>query len=169
VSDWSSFLASPDGIESAGTPGFGSAATSLALADGAMVDLVKATNRLNCPQVFPPPSTTCTAAQMDQVTEDRPWGANNPRWRLYARGPLGLLVPGSPADTQLQIAVWLSDDAAETDGDPARDGLDESNPGAGIIQVRAAALGSAGAHRVVEATVARAGASVRILSWRQVR
>jgi hypothetical protein len=169
VPDWSALLASPDGVASSIAPGFGDAAMSAVLPDGSMLDLVQATNRLNCPHVFPPPSTPCTAAQMDQVTGDRPWGGNNPRWRLYARGPLAALVPGPPPDTRLYVALWVSDDPSETDGNPANDGADASNPGSGIIQMRGEAFGGGGAHRAVEATAARAGASLRIVSWRQVR
>ena len=44
-----------------------------------------------------------------------------------------------------------------------------SNPGAGILQLRSEAFGPGGAHRAVEATIARAGVGVRIISWRLVR
>ena len=40
--------------------------------------------------------------------EPRPWGANNPRWQLFAYGPLG----------GAYVIVWAGDDPAETDGDP---------------------------------------------------
>ena len=167
VPGWNTLLASPDGTVSGATSSFGDAALSVSLVDGRTLDLVKATNLLNCPQVFPPVSTRCTAAQMDHSGGERPWGSNNPRWRLYARGRLSTLVPG--LDSPFYVAAWVADDPAETDGDPVRDGDGASNPGAGILQLRAAAFGAGGAQRCVEATIARAGAGARIVSWRLVR
>ena len=95
------------------------------------------------------------------------WGANDPRWRLVAYGPLARLTSGarpSPA----YVAVWLADDPSEIDGDPLRDTND-------VVRVRARALGRGEASQEVELVVARdatsgAGrAGVRILSWRVVR
>ena len=71
-----------------------------------------------------------------------------------------------PRSTSL---VWVADDPAENDGDPARDGMDAANPGAGILQVRSEAFGPGGARRAVEATLGRAGTGLRIISWRLVR
>jgi hypothetical protein len=167
VSDWTALLGSPDDVVSAVAASFGDTVRSVGMVDGRTLDLAKTTNLLNCPQVFPPVATACTAAQMDYSAGDRPWGSNNPRWRLYARGRLSALLPG--IDSPLYVAVWIADDPAESDGDPASDGAGASNPGAGILQLRAAAFGPGGAHRAIEATVARAGAAVRIISWRLVR
>jgi hypothetical protein len=169
VPDWTALLASPDEIVSGVTASFGDTAPTAALADGRVLDLVQATNLLNCPHVFPPTATPCTAAQMDHVGGDRQWGANNPRWRLFARGPLSAVSPGSGIDAPFHIAVWVADDAAETDGAPSQDGADASNPGSGVIQLRAEAFGPVGSHRAVEATLARSGRGVRILSWRLIR
>ena len=66
----------------------------------------------------------------------------------------------------------VGDDPSENDGDPLQDGSDEDNPGAGVLALRAEAFGPGGAHRVIEATVARpdesgggiAPAGVRMLS-----
>ena len=165
--DWTALLISSDGVASAAPASFGDAALNVALVDGRTLELAKATNQLNCPHVFPPAATPCSPAQMDHSGGDRPWGSNNPRWRLYARGPLSALAPAIEA--ALYVAVWIADDPAETDGDPARDGSDASNPGAGIVQLRSQAFGPGGAHRAVEATIARAGVGVRVISWRLIR
>ncbi len=46
-------------------------------------NLNDATNLMNCNK-----TASCSDAEMDTTTEDRPWGANNPRWQLYAYGPV---------------------------------------------------------------------------------
>ena len=165
--DWTALLASADGVASAAPASFGEAALSAGMVDGLTLDLVKATNQLNCPQVFPPASTPCSAAQMDHSSGDRPWGGNNPRWRLFARAWLSAWTP--TIDSPLYVAVWIADDPAETDGDPARDGTDASNPGAGIVQLRSQAFGPGGTHRTLEVTIARAGVGLRVISWRLIR
>jgi hypothetical protein len=167
VPDWNVLLASPDGVVSGVRAGFGEAVLSAGMADGRTLDLVKLTNRLNCPQVFPSVSTPCSAAQMDHSGGERRWGGNNPRWRLFARGKLSALTPG--IESPFYVAAWIADDPAETDGDPSRDGSGVTNPGAGILQLRSEAFGPGGVHRAVEATIARAGGGVRIISWRRVR
>ena len=169
VPDWTALLTSPDDIVSGVAASFGGSTLTPTLADGRTVDLVRATNLLNCPQVFPPPATPCTAAQMDHVGGERLWGANNPRWRLFARGPLSAVTPGSGVGAPYHVAVWIADDPAETDGDPSRDGTDRTNPGTGMIQLHAEAFGPVGAHRSVEATIARSGGGARIVSWRLIR
>ena len=165
--DWSVVLDSPGGVRSAAPSTFGDATVSAVLGDGHTLDLVKLTNLLNCPQVYPPIATLCTAAQMDDAAGSRPWGSNNPRWRLYANGRLSALTAG--IDSPYYVIVWVADDPAENDGDPARDGMDAANPGAGILQVRSEAFGPGGARRAVEATLGRAGTGLRIISWRLVR
>ena len=158
---------SPGGVRSATPSSFSDATLAALLADGRTMDLVTRTNLLNCPHVFPPAATPCTAAQMDHAAGERPWGSNNPRWRLYANGRLSALaaesIPRSMSLSGLQMTP------PRTDGDPARDGTDTSNPGAGILQVRSEAFGPGGARRAVEATLARAGTGLRIISWRLVR
>jgi hypothetical protein len=54
------------------------------LPDGSRVDLTERVNLANCGKL-----TTCSDADMDQITAERPWGANNPRWRPLptARSP----------------------------------------------------------------------------------
>jgi hypothetical protein len=160
-------LGAPGGVRSAAPSSFSDGTSSAVLADGRTLDLLKMTNLLNCPHVFPPSATPCTATQMDHAAGERPWGSNNPRWRLYANGRLSVMAAG--IDSPLYVTVWVADDPAETDGDPARDGTEASNPGAGVLQVRSEAFGSGGARRAVEATLGRAGARLRIISWRLVR
>lgn len=110
----------------------------------------------------------CTAAQMDAVSEERPWGLNNPRWQLYSYGPAT-----AAGQTLAYTVVLVGDDGAETDGNPARDGPPGSD-GAGVILLRGEAFGPTGAHRVVEAVVGRAeapagAAALRVVAWRELR
>ena len=118
--------------------------------------ITEATNMANCGK-----PTACMAAEMDAISERRPWGVNNPRWQLFAFGPMN----GS------YVVAWVSDDAAENDGDPLRDGAAGENPGAGIVAVRSEAFGIGGGHKVVESTVRRSGAGDGIsrLSWVEIR
>jgi hypothetical protein len=97
--------------------------------------------------------------------EPRPWGANNPQWRLFA---FGRLTPAS------YVIAWVADDPAENDGDAIRDGTDDDNPGSGILALRAEAFGLEGAHKVLEATVRRSVAesgepAIEMLSWHDIR
>ncbi len=116
----------------------------------------EATNIANCGK-----PTACTAADMDETSDLRPWGANNPRWQLFASGPLN----GN------YVVAWVSDDAAENDGDPLRDGVTADNPGAGIVAVRSEAFGAGGGHKVIESTLRRSGVGDGItrLSWTEIR
>lgn len=135
-----------------------------ALADGSLVSLEEVVNLANCGQATP-----CTAAQMDAVTVERPWGRNNPRWRLYAYCPLASLLPAGAAPSLFYVVLLAGDDAAENDGDPAVDGGppaagEPANPGRGALRLRAEAFGPGGAHGTVELAIRR---SVRVLSWRE--
>lgn len=84
------------------------------------------------------------------------WGPNSPIWRLYL-----CLRPG-PAASPSTVAIWLADDATESDNDPFLD----TN---GLVTVRAEAFGAAGSHAAIEASVAQGTAGLRILSWRALR
>jgi hypothetical protein len=137
------------------------------------LDLSAVANIANCGR-----TGACTDAEMDAVTAERPWGRNNPRWQLYAFGPLRRLLPAGGVDPPFYVVVLVGDDPAEDDGDPARDGEAGTNPGAGVVVLRAESFGRQGVHSVVEATVARAdsdcGAAranpcIRVLSWRLLR
>jgi hypothetical protein len=119
------------------------------LADGRRISLDAVVNLANCGR-----AVACTPAEMDAVTLERPWGRNNPRWRLFGHGPLGgILVPPEPAAGEY-LVVLVADDPYESDDDPSRDGR-AGSAGAGVILVRAEAFGPDGAHRVVEGTLAR--------------
>lgn len=140
VGDWNALLSG--GVLSAFVdgPAFG----TRQLGDGTGVDLGQATAMAN--------------------SEPRPWGANNPVWRLFAYGWLG---------SRVYVIVWAGDDFAENDDDPSIDGGGTANPGAGILALRAEAFGVGGAHKVLEATVRRdlsgGGAVIRTLSWQEIR
>jgi len=113
---------------------------------------------------------TCSTTEMDARTADRPWGPNNPRWRLFASGPLSALTSSGSIDSAEYVAVWVGDDPQENDDNPLVDG-DESrgpNPGRGVLTLRSQAYGIS-TRREVEATVARAGSGARVLSWRETR
>jgi len=134
------------------------------LPDGSRFDLNEATDLLNCGH------PSCAASEMDASTTDRPWGSNNPIWRLYAHAPLAALSQ-SGIDSRAYVVVWIADDPLENDGQPLVDG-DEAggrNPGRGLVQLRAQAYGAAGALRIIEVTLRRADSRVRVLSWRDIR
>jgi hypothetical protein len=134
----------------------GDAAIARTLEDGSTLRLVDATNFANCGK-----ASACSADDLDSVSDDRPWGRNNPRWQLFASGPLN----------HAYVAVWVSDDAAENDDNPLVDGQAAANPGAGVVAVRSEAFGMGGGHKVFETTVRRSAGPRGIyrLSWAQIR
>ena len=115
-------------------------------------------------------TTACTAEASAAVTDDRPWGANNPWWRPYF---FGAVDEATPAQAATYVVVLVGDDPSENDGDPSRDGVAPGNPGADVLLLRAEAFGPGGTRRAVEAVVARVGAAgaalPRVISWRAVR
>jgi hypothetical protein len=116
---------------------------------GGTLDLAAVAGLVNCGK-----PAACSAGEMDAVTSARPWGANNPRYQLFAYGPLETGV--RPAAAPLPyVVVMVADDPMEHDGDPARDGSGDANPGRGRLLVRAEAFGPGRAHQVVEATIFR--------------
>jgi hypothetical protein len=132
------------------------------LADGSAIDLTAVLNLWNCGK-----RTPCSAADMDAVSNDRPWGLNNPRWRLYACGPVAAMA--APGSRHYGI-VLAADDPAETDNNPALDGGGADNPGRGVLLLRGEAFGPGGSHAAVDVTVSRGGeTAVRVLSWRLSR
>ncbi|HYN08117.1 MAG TPA: hypothetical protein VES67_12055 [Vicinamibacterales bacterium] len=109
--------------------------------------------------------TALTADLQRESDASASWGLNNPRWRLFAYGPLSQLTGTGGIQSSAYIVSWIADDPAETDGDPMTDGN-------GTIVLRARALGLFGSTRGLEVTLARTGpgrAGVRILSWRQAQ
>lgn len=120
------------------------------LADGRSISLDEIVNRANCGR-----PAACSTAAMDAVTESRPWGPNNPRWRLFGHAPLASLMADAALPPDEYVVVLVADDPAENDANPLRDGRGSPNPGAGLLTVRAEAFGGDRAHRVIEATIAR--------------
>lgn len=88
------------------------------------------------------------------------FGADAPRWRLFAQSPLsGVVPPGTPVQPAY-VFVWVADDGLDGDGDPALDAN-------GRLLVFAEAYGTGGARRAVEAAVARSPAgTLNVVSWR---
>lgn len=113
---------------------------------------------------------TCSTTEMDTRTAERPWGPNNPRWRLFAYGPLAAMSAAGAVNSTEYVAAWVADDPQENDDDPLVEG-DESrgpNPGRGVLTVLVHAYGLSTV-RVIEATVARGANGVRVVSWRELR
>jgi len=139
------------------------------LPDGSTVNLTELVNSANCARLTP-----CSDAEMNQITSERPWGANNPRWRLYAHGLMADLAPAINGSA-FYVVLLVADDPSEVDGEPSVDGSDP-DPGSGVIELRAEAFGPGGAHAVVDATAARVEPeeivgvpgtpAVRLRSWR---
>lgn len=150
VPDWNQILTTVDGVRANVTSGFIDSTITPTMPDGRTIDLAKATNMVNCSK-----TTTCSDGDMNTSTGDRPWGVNNPRFRLFAWGPVNDLIPTATLNSPFYIAVWIADDAAENDGNPSADGVDLTNPGRGVLTLRAEAFGPGGTHRVIEATIAR--------------
>jgi len=172
ITDWNSLLAG------ASTSAFvdGPPSGTRTLADGALLDLGEVLNMANCAK-----ATVCSGADMDAVTTERPWGANNPRWQLFAYQRLNDFAPTGAINSPFYVTVMVGDDPSETDGDPLHDGV-STNPGTGVLAIRADAWGPHGSHKAIELTVARVGGSLpgsrlpaapgqalRMLSWREVR
>ena len=100
----------------------------------------------------------------------RSWGADTPRWQIYAWGPVTNWLAAGRIDSAMYAVVWVADDPEDGDGNPALD----SN---GIVLLHSHALGPAGGRRVVDVLVGRPlpgedppqAIPVRIISWREVR
>jgi len=78
-----------------------------------------------------------------------------PVWQLFAYGPVSDLLPNGTVSSPIYVVVMIGDDPSETDGQPLVDGNTASNPGSGVLALRAEAFGPHGTHRIVEATIAR--------------
>jgi hypothetical protein len=142
------------------------------LEGGQDLDLGVQTNLLNCGV-----PVACGPAERQAVSADRPWGADNPYWRLFLYGPLPTFAPYRFAGP-VYVLVWVADDGREVDGNPEQDGMAET-PGHGVLRVRADAFGRNGARRAIEAELVRVCrpdaastrclSGIRVQSWRDVR
>ena len=121
------------------------------LPDGSQLNLLEATAMARCGK------TSCSAADMDKYTDERPWGPNNPRWQLYAYGRLQDIIQTNTINSNLYVIVWMADDPADNDDNPLLDGgtTNGANPGTGVLSMLAYAYGPTGVRRVIETTVAR--------------
>ena len=141
---------------------------------GTGVDLSRETALLLCDAI------TCGGRSLDAVTANRPWGRNNPRWRVFASGRTASLVGQALGVRPGYAVVWIGDDPAENDADPLKYGgppVAEAgtgvNPGQDVVVLRVAAWGARGAHRELELTVERADlqahTGLRVRVWRELR
>jgi hypothetical protein len=126
------------------------------LPDGTVTDLHMLTSMVNCGRA------ACGETELNEVSEDRPWGPNNPRWQLYGYGALA-------SGSRVYAVVWVADDPSETDGDPFTDGGGAENPGLGRLSITAHGYGPAGTRRVIAATVSKRDGVLHMLSWREIR
>jgi hypothetical protein len=69
------------------------------------------------------------------------------------------LLPTGTINSLFYTVVLVADDWSENDNDPSRDGgapaAGSSNPGAGVLALRAQAFGPRGAHKTIDLTIAR--------------
>ena len=119
-----------------------SGASLSAFVDGSMTDVK------NLPGGGVMRLDTATTQLQAESDAQAAWGANNPRWRLFAWGPIASIAPGTEIDSPMYVAVWVADDPAEADGNPAAD----TN---GTLTLHAEAYGPEGTRKVIEVTVAR--------------
>jgi hypothetical protein len=165
VADWNSILAG--GSTSTlvdGPPG-------QRVLGGTVIDLPVLTNELTCGRATP-----CTDVQVRLATLERPWGANNPRWRLFVHQMLPTLPPAPRAAQAVYIVAWLGDDARETDNNPAADGAGGGQEGRYVVRARVESFGPLGGRHAIEADLARICTvelgveiclpGVRVVSWR---
>ena len=150
VGDWT--LVTSGAVQSAWVDGAPSGLRMLA--DGSTLDLEQALNLATCQKL-----TACLPGQLAAVTDDRPWGANNPLWRPYAYGPLRNMMQPGAIDSRYYVMLLVG-----------------NGPAGALLALRAEAFGARGAHAVVEATAdktdyndAPGQVAVKILSWREVR
>jgi hypothetical protein len=145
VPDWTGVLAAPPANV---VSTFDDGQANVRLPDGRMASLAAL--------------TMSRQQESDEQSGPAVFGADSPRWRLFAHAGLQDLVPAPAPGAPLYLVVWVADDGADGDGDPARD----TN---GRIHVRAEAFGAGGAHRAVSATIERMPAApIRRLTWHRL-
>lgn len=139
------------------------------LDSGEAIDLGRLTAVATCG------APSCRDRDIAARTADRPWGAANPRWRLFAWGRASAMAPARwPGDPY--VVVWIADDPSDADGNPWRD-APAGVTGHGHLLLRAQALGRGGARATVEALVRHGCAAlpsiacaerIHVQSWRLV-
>lgn len=132
--------------------------------NGQKISLAGATNMVRCGK------TACSDADLIAATDERPWGTNNPRYQLYAYGPMSEMIPTDSINSNVYVIVWIGDDPSESDGNPLRDGdaclganvtpiqvcgPNGENMGKGVMSMIAHAYGPGGVKREIEVTIAR--------------
>jgi hypothetical protein len=145
--------------------------TTVEMPGGDAAGLPELTNLATCGH-----TGSCTNAEVTAFTVDRPWGPNNPRWRLFGHGRLGTLVSAGSAVAPIEVVVWIGDDPADADGDPSHDTAPgpagEWRLGACALAVRAEAFAPRLGHRTILATVGRpapgCGPGARLVSWHEL-
>lgn len=137
---------------------------------GSVFDLAIATSRLTCGR-----DTACDDVATALPAPDRPWGPRNPRWRMLVHQPLEAVDPVAARTCPCYLVAWVADDPADADGDRDRD-APAGVAGHGVLLVRGAALGAAGALAEVEALVEQpcrkssvSCRGIRVQSWGSVR
>jgi hypothetical protein len=160
TSDWASVLAG----NTRSTFADGAPVGTRMLPNGDRIDLTRLLNLANCRKPTP-----CSDGEMTLVTAERPRGANNPRWQLFAYGSLTAANPGVVTDSLCYVVVMVGDDPSETDDNPLVDAT-PGDPGAGMLALHAEAFGPRSTHKTVELTAGRTGSGrVGVLSWRELR
>jgi hypothetical protein len=147
VADWNAILSQNPPTTSSFVDG--AASGNRTLPNGRTLNLTEATNDVRCGKI-----TTCSDTDMNSVNV-APWASNNPRWQLYAYGPVNDMLPTETINSRMYVVVWVADDPSENDGLPLQDGVALDNPGRGVLALLAHAYGPDGSERVVEMTVAR--------------
>ena len=105
--------------------------------------------------------TSCTDSAIRARTAERPWGPDNPRWRLYAWGWTNAAI-GAADGPPVYVLAWMGDDPSERDGDPLRDGTAE---GRGRVALRVRAYAAHGTRREVDTIIAGVPDRPRLIWW----
>src|SRR5205085_10816262 len=114
VPDWNKLLdGSPQSAFVDGAP-----SGQRTLLDGSTIDLTQALNMANCQKV-----SACGATDLTALTTERPWGLNNPVWRLYSYGNLRDMLPATDTiNSPYYVMVMVGDDPSDNDNNPLLDG-----------------------------------------------
>jgi hypothetical protein len=117
--------------------------------NGLPINLVDETRQRTCGRLSP-----CDDVATSMLAPDRPWGVRNPRWRIVVHLALADVDAEAARACPCYLVAWVADDPADDDGDPRRD-APPGVAGHGVLLVRGAAFGGAGALAEVEALVAQ--------------